>query len=297
MTSQSRGGLIELASMLVAEAEYANDMRQYGVVHTVSRLLSETALADRFESVGLYYSAKVQYGWGRWTQAIDVLERTFDRLPDRFRSKTLLALAQLRIQLGDVEGCRLFSQEAGKLAAMKSSYNLRTLCGAHMNVAVCKSFDGDNSGALRMYRDNLPMARFIGKWYPYIYLDYLNNIAVDLMEAGRLEEAEQAIAVPMASPWAGVVVDWQDTARTIALAMHRKLGRPSSAPVNLMLMSPSFRRPHKRFSSSQIDGMTRREKMRTALDLISSGDIDDRSLSQIISFLQDATALPGMPSL
>ena len=64
------------------------------------------------------------------------------------------------------------------------------------------------------------MARFVGRWQAYVYLEHLNSVAVELMELGRLKEAWHVISRPLASPLAATQPNWHETARDIALRMR-----------------------------------------------------------------------------
>jgi hypothetical protein len=66
-----------------------------------------------------------------------------------------------------------------------------------------------------------PLVRAVGSVYPPIYCNYLNSLAVELAEAGRLEEATQACRITLASPFANSYPEYRATSDDIALRGRR----------------------------------------------------------------------------
>ena len=65
--------------------------------------------------------------------------------------------------------------------------------------------EGDHKGALRYLESIYPLARMAGSLQPYTYYDYLNTLAVEMSEVGRIEEAHGAseVAVKLSFDSAG----------------------------------------------------------------------------------------------
>ena len=59
------------------------------------------------------------------------------------------------------------------------------------------------------------MARTIGRHYPAFYYDYLNSLAVELGEVGRIEEARNVCRITLASPLAAAYPNWLETSNEI----------------------------------------------------------------------------------
>jgi hypothetical protein len=61
--------------------------------------------------------------------------------------------------------------------------------------------------------------------FPSDYCDYLNNLAYELGQVGRIEEARAAINVALRSPYADRFPDWHETAQEIE-TMRRRVFLP-----------------------------------------------------------------------
>ncbi|HYV03566.1 MAG TPA: hypothetical protein VFB82_03210, partial [Blastocatellia bacterium] len=94
--------------------------------------------------------------------------------------------------------------------------DLVTLAYAQSMTAIVRGIQGDHGQALAHLEELFPLVRTIGKHYPVLYYDFLNSLAVELGEVGRITEAEQACAVALASPFAGVHPNWAETRDEIA---------------------------------------------------------------------------------
>jgi hypothetical protein len=90
----------------------------------------------------------------------------------------------------------------------------------HM-IAVLKSIDGDNRGALADLESMYPLVRAVGATYPPIYYTYLNSRAVELAELSRLEEAASVCRVTLASPFANSYPEYRATSDDVALRRRR----------------------------------------------------------------------------
>jgi hypothetical protein len=87
-------------------------------------------------------------------------------------------------------------------------------------IAVVKATDGDHRGALADLEKMFPLVRMASAQQPYAYYDYLNTLAVELTEAGRLDEAGIASRIALASPFGHAYPEWRDTLDDIE---HREL--------------------------------------------------------------------------
>ena len=100
-----------------------------------------------------------------------------------------------------------------------------TLYTASRMTAVMKSIEGDHRSALTDLEKMFPLVRMASLQQPYAYYDYLNTLAVELTEAGRLEEARNASRIALTSPFAYAYPEWRDTLDEI---QHRELPAPRS---------------------------------------------------------------------
>ncbi|HXU36432.1 MAG TPA: hypothetical protein VN937_08720 [Blastocatellia bacterium] len=88
-------------------------------------------------------------------------------------------------------------------------------------VAVINSEEGNHVGAVRLLEGLFPLARTMGRWQPHIYYDYMNSLAVELCEVGRLEEARNICQIVLASPLAPAYPEWRETNDEITLRSRR----------------------------------------------------------------------------
>ena len=56
----------------------------------------------------------------------------------------------------------------------------------------------------------------MSQWQLHVYYDYLDNLAVELCEVGRLEEARNISQIVLASPFAPAYPEWSETSDEIA---------------------------------------------------------------------------------
>lgn len=88
-------------------------------------------------------------------------------------------------------------------------------------VAVISSEDGNHLGALALLENLLPLAHSTRLLQPHVYYDYLNSLAVELCEVGRLEEAKNVSQIVVASPLAHAYPECRETHNEIALRGRR----------------------------------------------------------------------------
>src|SRR4029077_3907719 len=77
--------------------------------------------------------------------------------------------------------------------------------------------EGNHRGALALLESLFPLANSMRSSQPHVYHDYLNSLAVELCEAGRLEEAKNVSQIVLASPYASAYPEWRDTREEIEL--------------------------------------------------------------------------------
>jgi hypothetical protein len=88
-------------------------------------------------------------------------------------------------------------------------------------LAVVRSVEGDHEGALAGLESLLPIVRAVASKYPPVYYDYMNNLAVEMGETGRLEEAFNASRIALSSPFAGAYNEWRETQADLIMKARR----------------------------------------------------------------------------
>jgi tetratricopeptide (TPR) repeat protein len=211
----------ELGNSLVKLADHAYDLRQIDTFEKASDFLLNLPLGAEYESIGRYYQALCIYQRGASADARVLLEQMAGTLPIRFREKARLAISVICYESGDLQSFSMLNLEASRVAVSSDWRDPRTFVNAQHNLAVLKSVDGDHRGALADFERLFPLARALGPWRPYLYYDYVNSLAVELMEVGRLEEARNASKIALASPFAGAYPQWRETSDDIELRGRR----------------------------------------------------------------------------
>jgi hypothetical protein len=88
-------------------------------------------------------------------------------------------------------------------------------------IAVISSEDGNHRDALGLLESLFALALHARSSQPHVYYDYMNSLAVELCEVGRLEEARNISQIVLASPFAPAYPEWRDTSNEIALRGRR----------------------------------------------------------------------------
>ncbi|HTG17853.1 MAG TPA: hypothetical protein VK747_21575 [Blastocatellia bacterium] len=213
--------LSKLGDRLVASAELTYSLRQIDAVQKASGFLLNLPLGEEYQSVGRYYQALCIYQRGASADARILLEQVAEALPIRFRARARLAISATYYESGDWQSFLMLSLEASRFAASSDWRDPQTFVQAQRNIAVLKSVDGDHRGALADLERLFPLARALGRLRPYLYYEHLNSLAVELMEAGRLEEARNASRIALASPFACAYPEWRETGAELELRGRR----------------------------------------------------------------------------
>jgi tetratricopeptide (TPR) repeat protein len=211
----------ELGNSLVTLADHAYGLRQIDTFEKASDFLLNLPLGAEYESIGRYYQALCIYQRGASADARVLLEQMAGTLPIRFREKARLAISVICYESGDLQSFSMLNLDASRVAVSSDWRDPQTFVNAQRNLAVLKSVDGDHRGALADFERLFPLSRALGRWRPYLYYDYINSLAVELMEVGRLEEARNAAKIALASPFAGAFPQWRETSDDIELRRRR----------------------------------------------------------------------------
>jgi tetratricopeptide (TPR) repeat protein len=188
-----------------------------------------------FYEIGAYHEAIYLHRQGEFEKAWTLLEYVAEKAPDRYRAKALLSLGAVEQSRNNFTDSLKYRMEACKLA------DPVTLLQAQSGIAVIQSIGRNHKGALRHFEELAPLARSVGSGPEYWH--YLNSLAVELSEVGRLEEAANISKIIIASPYASFYPEWHDTQGDIAFKLYR--GARSMAyftkimPHNVVRIKPS----------------------------------------------------------
>src|SRR5262249_22889037 len=190
--------------------------------------------ADRgLHNVAHYYSAYALGRAGDSDQTRNVLDRLIGSALPQHRPRIILGLAGRHLEDGNLTESTKIYIEAGRAAAdmdpLSKSQALRGL-------ALIRSLKGDHAGSLADLERLFPVMRSFATSYADDYRYYLNNLAYELGQVGRIDEARAAINVALRSPNAHRFPDWAETAqeletmrRRVFLPLVFALGSPAAA--------------------------------------------------------------------
>ena len=208
-----------MASILVNQAEHAYAFRRMEELENLSQLLS--TLPDPHRKIGLYYHALFVKRQGRLEEARTILEQLSEAAPQPYRAKAILSSAAVALAGGDLGSASKLYLEAGRAAVSRGHWDPEIAINSQRACAVLAGIDGDHSGAVAHLEQIFPMVRAASTARPCMLYDHLNNLAVELMEVGRLDEAANASRIALASPYAQAYPEWHETWRDISLNARR----------------------------------------------------------------------------
>lgn len=128
-----------------------------------------------------------------------MLECVVEEGPPLYQAQALQVIGIIHHARGEIDASLPFYLAAGKAAI---DCDLLTFVESQKMTAVVRSIHGDHQQALDDLERLFPLVRAIGKQYPALYYDYLNSLAVEFGEVGRLNEAKAACSIALASPFA-----------------------------------------------------------------------------------------------
>lgn len=267
----TKEGFESLGRQLAAVANQAYLSRQMDAVEKVSQLILALPVSDGLRCIARYYHALRKKDNGDFEGARHLLERVLEEAPLRYKARALHSIGATYLHSSQVEASRPFFLEAGK-AAFNS--DLFTLVGSQKMIAVARSIDGDHKQALSDLERLFPMVRAIAKDYPAFYYEFLNSLAVELGEVGRISEAEAAVRIALASPFAAAYPEFSETRDEIAakrISATHSVVAVSATPHTETLTQPQLERKTKRINRLKLSWPARRKTfVQTSLTAIAA---------------------------
>ncbi|HLF83154.1 MAG TPA: tetratricopeptide repeat protein [Blastocatellia bacterium] len=220
---------IDLGDKLVALAEQAYGVRQLDKLEDLSQALLALPLPGQYASAARYFRALELIRRGELDAAKSVLEGVASEPQHKYTARAIHSLGVTFHSRGDFESALKLYVEAGCRAGQKGSFDSLTALFTQRNIAVLKSGNGDHGGALSDLERMVPLTKAVGSIHPPVYYDYLNSLAVELGEMGRLEEAAYASRIVVSSPFAIAYPEWRQTFDEIASKQEQRATRPAVA--------------------------------------------------------------------
>lgn len=209
-TIHSRKLFGTLANQLIAFAEHAYIVRNLPALEEVSHILMNLPV-DAAQQIGTYYYALAINRKGQRDLAETLLGKLADDGPFTYRARAIQSLGGNLHDKGKLDEALRLQREALRAASEENADGLQTMLKAHFEIAIIRSLDGDHNGALSHFEKLWPIVNHIAKQNPFYFYLYHNAVAVELGEVGRVEEAEVACKLALASPFASAYPEWAET--------------------------------------------------------------------------------------
>jgi tetratricopeptide (TPR) repeat protein len=203
-------------------AEHARLARDFGLLETAVNGISKVWLSRLEQEAANYFSGFLTLVKGDSAQAKRLLESAAEGGSSYFRARAMTGLAAISLRTGDYRLADEFYNESYLVSRKESTDSVRWYI--YKDRCVLRSMLGDHKGAARLLEEGLPAARFIGLHHPGFFLDYLNSLAVEYNELGRIKEATEVMRPVARSPLIHNFPTWQETLMEIE-DTHRSASR------------------------------------------------------------------------
>jgi len=217
----AKEALLSLGERLVVLAHSAYACRQMDVVEQLSQILLHLPLPSEFRNIALYYQAFCIKRKGRFDEAQTLFECVAEKGPPKYRARAMIALGSVAFDSGDFKTALSLYGEGCSTTTQSKVFDPLAAVYAQHTLALLKSIDGDHPRALKNLEALYPLARAVGLSYPPIYYNYLNSLAVEMIEVGRIEEAQGISRIVLATPYASAYPEWQETRDDLALKGYK----------------------------------------------------------------------------
>jgi tetratricopeptide (TPR) repeat protein len=233
-------GFQVLGRQLETIAKQACLSKQMGAVEQAYQLMLALPASAQCESLAQYYQSLCTWRRGDTLTARRSLEHLVEAAPPAYRARALQIIGLTYHESGDIDTALPFYIMAGKDAAKG---DLATLIESQRMTAVVRSINGDHKQALADLEKLFSPVRAISRYFPVLYYELLNSLAVELAEVGRLAEAEAALSIALASSFASAYPEWAETRDEISA--RRTSATPSvvavDRPIELKLTATARR--------------------------------------------------------
>lgn len=210
---RSQDALDRIGREVIEIAHHARYSRDSELCSEASNLLKSLPLSRNLQWLTEYYSIPLQPSSpADLDETRQRLLRGLGDVETLYASRIVLKLGQTHDRWGDPQEALRYYAEAAKAATKTDAL---VTAQAALNIAIIRSDLGDHIGALREMNRLWPVIGLVCRIYPQLYYTHLNNLAVVLNRAGRIEESRRAIACALSSPLAHRFPEWRETEREI----------------------------------------------------------------------------------
>lgn len=232
--------LCNLGNNLIAVAEHAYTLREMNTVEEVAELTMALPLPRDYERAAQYYKALCVGRRGDVSEAVSLLESVADDAPPHYRARALQSIGTILLwKTPDKQTASKMFAEACYFAHRHAG-DVFTVVNSRWMLAVIKSMEGDHLGSLDDLESLFPLIRTVALRHPMTYYGYLNSLAVELGEVGRIEEAFNASHIALSSPYGAALFELRETRKELLLKARRasrskvSLSQTTSATQNVV---------------------------------------------------------------
>jgi tetratricopeptide (TPR) repeat protein len=229
---------LRLAQSVASIAEAAYACRDFSTVKEASDLLIDLPVPS-VQASGLWYRAIVNTREGRLAEAAQILNDVVSsRLAEpRFRARALQSLGGIHRLSGDLDQARKLYLASAQYIRRASPQDYYAFANAIILHSLVRAEEGDNKQALK---ELLSIGSFIRlSANPVIKAQYYNNVAVELLELGRVSEAAHYSRIACLSPLNFAYPEWKET----AVEIERQTAKRNAVAVDAAPEPRSRRRP------------------------------------------------------
>jgi hypothetical protein len=201
----------QLAHNLILMAEAAYIHQDLNAIKEVSELLVNLPI-PKAQSAGLWYQVYLQKRKGQLSEATQNLEELIANrkaLP-RYRARAIQTLGLIQHESGNLDLARQLYIESAQRIRYEFPQDAITISDSIILYSHVRADQGDIKQSLN---ELLSIENLIQKLRnPRLTPTYCNNVAVGLLENGRIQEAARYSRVACQSPLAFAYPEWQETA-------------------------------------------------------------------------------------
>lgn len=210
-----------LSSRLCAAAERLSLSHDYVSLSQVADLLS-TIPHGEAQVASLFYRAIIERSNGREESAARLLEGILSaKAATKYQVRAIQALGAVHRFTGDRrEAARLYNQ-----AIERSSADLSTLVNGVLARSELASAEGNHERAVADLCAVRPAVELLARVHPVYAPIFANEIAFELAQLGKVDEARRFAAYAVASPLAPRFPAWAETAQEIEQQAREKAAR------------------------------------------------------------------------
>ena len=188
--------------------------RRLADVEKISQAIVDLPLEPGIQNIGHLYRSYLLGIAGEAERYREAILSVLKQIIPGYRARAILALADSYYIAGDLGDAASLAVEAARVARDDNDYLIRCISLRHL--AMIRSLRGDHNGSLKDLERLLPIVRSVLGPYSPEYYAHLNSFAVELGEAGRLQEANAAVDVALKSPFSANYPGWHETKLELA---------------------------------------------------------------------------------